>query len=583
MADTYFRPDGQNRFQIRSAANLSLPSAWLDEEFNQVYVNLNLIQGGGSSATGTEWAEVTAEATQTSTTTFTLTGDYTSTFEQMRAIRLVDGNNASTNSHVKSSSYVGGTNTTTVTVYDAVVPSTIAELYVGLIGTEAQALPTVNSRYTSASLTVAPSDQILLVNDGTIGSLTEVWDDGYVGDTGSYYALLITLPAASYLPKKLLAIKKVGGSYRTIVSAHFVHTTSGSGTSTVHTNTYDFQITGDTSAKNRVTLMNTGDCYWLYSDGTNWIEITPEASETVKGIVRLATTSEMTLTAQQIADGETLRRDLAVSPYQAEQTFLRADSSNLRFTSNIIYKGAQNGICAYADGNSIKVKEGTAILIPNGRDSDGQAQNTKFELQSDITYNASTTTERTYLFLELDSSNNPTVVPVLERNYRIGYDPGLFPMPASGETIFWMNPYTNLLKRSTNSGVNWTTVKGAGPICKYVFSGTDLVLDTRSEGLFLTYADIHPIIYPLARKPGPGYTITSGFVTPTPGYVRYRVRCYQSSGALYFNGSSAFEVQSTGGQNDDWWDSGYVMVDRNVTVTTAGVSLGLFFYPMEGY
>ena len=41
MTDIYNRPDGKNRFQIRSAANLTLPSAWLDQEFNNLYYILN--------------------------------------------------------------------------------------------------------------------------------------------------------------------------------------------------------------------------------------------------------------------------------------------------------------------------------------------------------------------------------------------------------------------------------------------------------------------------------------------------------------------------------------------------------------
>ena len=302
MSDIYFRPDGPNRFQIRSAAELPLPSAWLDQEFNRIYTYLNTIEGGGAS-TGSEWAIVNAEATQVSASSFTVAGDYSSVFEALRAIQFKSGTDEYTQSHIKTVSYVGGTNLTTVTVYDSVVPEDISEISVGLIGSEAQPISSVQYRTRTSAYTVGPNDQIIFVDDSTIGNLQLVYDDGQVNGSG-YYALLITLPVAGDMPGKLLCVKKIAGTYQTIVSSSFTHTTSTVGTDTVHTNTYTFQLYGDTEAKNRVTLKGIGDCYWFVSNGSRWYELTSEASETVKGIVRFATDEEMTLTAQQIADDD---------------------------------------------------------------------------------------------------------------------------------------------------------------------------------------------------------------------------------------------------------------------------------------
>lgn len=465
MADIYFRPDGPNRFQIRSAAGLTLPSAWLDQEYNRIYTYLNTMEAGGAT-TGSEWATVNVDATRSSTTVFAVEGDYSGVFEALRAIRLTDDNDGQAISHIKSSTYVGGTNLTTVTLYDAIVPTTIKAIDVGLIGSEAQPVPSLSYTTRTSGYTVTASDQVIFVDDSTIGNLQLVYDDNQVNGSG-YYALMITLPVASDLPGKLLCIKKIGGSYRTIVSSAFTHTTSTVGTETTHINTYTFQIYGDTEAKNRVTLYGIGDCYWLFSNGNRWYELTPEASENVKGIVRFAKDEEMSLTAQQIADGETLSKTLAVSPYQVDKEYLRTDASNMHFASNFIYK-APNGVASLVNNNIVVYSE-LGLNIPDGRDSNGVIKTKQVELDSNITYAPVEVTEsRKLLFITSEKS----VQPVLQKNYFEGYET---PKPfgtITGDAIIWFDYGANLLKLSTDNGTNWTTFDGCGPICEYYGNGS---------------------------------------------------------------------------------------------------------------
>lgn len=471
MADVYFRPDGQNRFQIRSAANGTLPSAWLDQEYNRIYTYLNGIQTSGGTVSGSEWATVDVEGTKVSTSSFSVEGDYTGAFEQGRAIRLTDDSDVQAYSHIKSATYVAGTNTTTVVLYDAIVPETIEAIDVGLIGKNAQPIPSMNYTTRTSQYTVGASDQIIFVNDGNIGSLTQVWDDEQVNGT-SYYALLINLPVAGAVPGKLLCVKKISGTYQTIVSSGFTHTTETVGTDTVHHNTYTFQIYGDTVAKNRVTLKGVGDCYWLFSNGSNWYELTPEASETVKGVVRFATEAEMTLTAQQIADEEDLSKTLAVSPYQADKNYMRTDGRNLRFASNYIY-ASPNGVAALVN-NNIVVYNGLGVAIPDGRDDDGVIKTKKVALSQNETHNPVEVTEKhKYLFVVYDSQDDSTSLqPILCQNYYMGYSK---PSPLGTETgdyILWFDYTTNYLKLSTDNGTNWTTFVGAGPICEFWGNGT---------------------------------------------------------------------------------------------------------------
>lgn len=492
MADIYFRPDGANRFQIRSAAGLTLPSAWLDQEYNRIYTYLNSIEGGGST-TGSEWATIDVEATQSSTTVFTVEGDYSAVFEALRAIRITDDNDTSAISHIKSVAYVGGTNLTTVTLYDAIVPATIKYIDVGLIGSEAQPIPSFAYTTRTSGYTIGASDQIVFVDDSTIGNLQLVYDDGQVNGNG-YYALMITLPVASDLPGKLLCVKKIGGTYRTIVSSAFTHTATTVGTETTHTNTYDFQIYGDSAAKNRVTLYGVGDCYWLFSNGSSWYELTPEASETVKGIVRMATDDEMTLTAQQIEDGETLSKNLAVSPYQADKEYLRTDASNMRFASNYIYK-APNGVAALVN-NNIVVYNGLGLNFPDGRDDNGVLKSVKHELAQNYTFNPVEVTEKKkLLFVQYDSSTDSfSLQPVLAQNYFMGYETPLVYNTTTGDYIIWLDYGANLLKLSTDNGTNWTTYTGSGPICEFWGNGT-YITNIQSFGAvgFLTRDDAGPI------------------------------------------------------------------------------------------
>lgn len=474
MADIYFRPDGQNRFQIRSAANGTLPSAWLDQELNRIYTYLNSIEAGGSSTAGSEWSQIDADATRTSTTSFSVEGDYTSVFEALRAIQFTDDADVKYNTNIKTASYVGGTNTTTVTVYDPVVPSTIKAISVGLIGSEAQPIPSVTyTTRTASPYTVFAKDQIIFADDSTIGSLSLTYDDDQINGDG-YYALRVYLPVAGDMPGKLLCVKKIGGAYRTIVSAPFTHTTETVTEGTKHVNTYTFQIYGDSSAKNRVTLKGIGDCYWFVSNGNRWYEVTPEASETVKGITRFATSEEMTLTAQQIADGETLSKNLAVSPYQVDKEYLRTDASNMRFASNYIYK-SPNGVAALVN-NNIVVYNGLGLNFPNGRDANGVLQSTKHELAQNYTFNPVEVTEKKkLLFVQYDSTNDSfSLQPVLAKNYFEGYStPSPFDT-VTGDYVVWFDYGANRLKLSTDNGTNWTTFNACGPICEFFGNGTNI-------------------------------------------------------------------------------------------------------------
>lgn len=596
MTSVYNRPDGKNRFQIASASERPLFSAWLDQEFNAIYRELNGIVIS-QTVSANEWTDISGSYARVSTTSFSVSGNYTSVFEPLRAILFTDNVAATTLSHVQSSSYTSGTNTTTVVVYDPVVPAVISKISVGIISEESASIPSSKTVLKNANYTVGASDKIILVDDSMSYTEALVYDDGQVGGSG-YAALLITLPQPSTLVNKLICVKKYAGAYKTIVCSHFTHSTStNQDNETVHTNTYDFQILGDGAAKNRVTLDGIGDCYWLVSNGSNWYEITPNASETVKGIVRFATENEMTLTAQQIADGEHLRRDLAVSPYHADIEYLRTDASNMRFSSNYIYK-APNGVAALIN-NNIVVYGGLGLNIPTGRDSDGVITTKTMELENNLTFAPVEVTGKLKLMFV---TSDGTLQPILASNYYMGYSAPTVTGTQTGDVIIWFDFASNLLKESTDNGANWTTFDGAGPICEFYGNGSNITnLYAYGSVGFLTRDELQNVYQQSIANIRPGYlnavsgTAASGVDTQVSKDSIVLLRDYFS----YYGTFTAYVKPSSDAApimvgyfsndsgSDTWNYSSLIFVPKSwyFGVTMTGASYGNYSYdifPLSG-
>ena len=475
MSNKYIRPDGINRFQIRSANLGTLPSAWLDQEFNNIIKYLN---GFVDSATinASEWKVINDNFTFETTKSFTVSGDLTGIFEPLRAIRFTDNNSGQAYSHIKACTYTADTDTTIVTVYDEVVPSTITEVAVGFLSEQATSIFSVKAVIVSNNYTVKDTDQILLIDDDN--AITEMWEDNEVGETGTgKLSLLITLPNAADLKGKLLGVKKVAGNKQVIVSSQFISDTQYTDDSKLkHIYTYNSTIKGGEQEKNRVTLKGIGDMSVLFSDGANWYEITPNATEAVTGIVRFATAGEVTLSEEEVAEGKELRKDLAVSPYQVDQAYLRKDVRNTSFSSNFIYK-APNGVAAIVD-NSI------GLNVPKGLNDEGALKNEQIELDHDIVIsNAEVSDKLKLLFIKSDLNWQE----ILAENFYISYEQPKYITAELGATIIWFDLGKNLLKQSIDQGSNWTTFDGAGPICQYYGNGANVtnILPYASVG-FLT-------------------------------------------------------------------------------------------------
>lgn len=481
MSNKYIRPDGKNRFKIRSANLGTLPSAWLDEEFNQIIKYLN---GFVDSATinASAWRIINDNFEFDTTSSFTVTGDLSGSFEPLNAIKFTDSTGSEATTHIKSSVYNSDTDTTVVTVYDAVVPANIKEISVGFLSKESSAIPSVQVETKTTNYTVGAKDQVLLLD--TTNAVTEIWEEGGTGTTGTgELSLIVKLPNASDLKGKMVALKKVKGPYEVIISSEYEHNTSyNDDQELVHNYTYNFTIYGEETEKNRVVLSGVGEVAVFVSDGEKWYEITPNATEKVKGLVRLATEEEMKLTAEQIAEGEELKKDIAISPFQVDKFFLRTDARNNKFSSNFIYQ-APNGVASLVDG-SIVIHKDLGIAMPNGKDENGAIISKELAFDEQVVYNPVEVTDVEKLLFVTSSKS---AQPVLRKNYFYGYSKPKPYETNTGDYLIWFDYGANLLKYSTDNGTNWTTFDGAGPIAEYVGDGSAITsLQSYSSVAFLT-------------------------------------------------------------------------------------------------
>ena len=483
MTTQYNRPDGDNRFIRRSASIGTLPSQWLDQEINLLYAILNALLLNPTQNVS-DWSVISATSTQVSTTSFSVPGDLTTSFYALKAVRLKDSDSAYFYSYVKSSTYNSGLDITVVTLYGAVVPATIEGCAVGFSSKTAADMMSVLGVSVTANRTVQYTDKVLLADD--TNAVTNMWPEDDDGQMASALSLVITLPPASDYDGRFLIVKKIAGAQQTIICSPYTMTTSTDGEgNTIHTYTYDFQISG----QNRITLKGIGDISVLYTFNGAWYELTARSSESVAGLSRYATESEMSLTAAQQAAGKELSRVLGVNPYQLDKAYLRNTAQNTKFVSNFIHK-APNGTSALVN-NQIIIYNGLGLAIPNGRDAtDNSVANKLFELETQIAISNAEVSKTKKLLFVLDDG---TWQEILFDNYYEGF---LSPGTGLGSgTIYWYDLTENKMKKSLNGGSTWAQVMACGPICKYSGDGTNITtFQSYSPVALATEASLENII-----------------------------------------------------------------------------------------
>ncbi|KAF0218791.1 MAG: hypothetical protein FD174_2574 [Geobacteraceae bacterium] len=123
------RPKGTTRFQTLSAQKAPLPSAELDNEFNNAITAIN---GLSLNQNASEWYDYVQPATYVSSTQFTVIGDHLTEFLATRRVKA-DITGSSVYSEIVSATYSSGPNTTTVTIADAVLQTPIIKIYYSVV------------------------------------------------------------------------------------------------------------------------------------------------------------------------------------------------------------------------------------------------------------------------------------------------------------------------------------------------------------------------------------------------------------------------------------------------------------------
>lgn len=141
---------------------------------------------------------------------------------------------------------------------------------------------------------------------------------------------------------------------------------------------------------------------------------------------------------------------------------------------------APNGVATYS-GNTITVKQGLKVLMPNGRNADGSLKNIEYTVPNGSAYNVSTTTTSNAFIIV----NNP--VSEGEKNVYIWWDKAVFiqeeePTNLSSvlqnSPIIWYQPSKNIwwyLKRNATTPYDWVDSGGLCPIGYFDKGGTTTI------------------------------------------------------------------------------------------------------------
>jgi hypothetical protein len=123
------RPKGTTRFQTLSAQKSPLPSAELDNEFNNLVTSIN---GLSLNQQSSQWYDASLTAAYVSSTVFTVIGNKVSSFPSTTRVKF-DITGSSVYSEVVSATYSSGPNTTTVTILDPVIQNPIIKVYYAVV------------------------------------------------------------------------------------------------------------------------------------------------------------------------------------------------------------------------------------------------------------------------------------------------------------------------------------------------------------------------------------------------------------------------------------------------------------------
>lgn len=133
---------------------------------------------------------------------------------------------------------------------------------------------------------------------------------------------------------------------------------------------------------------------------------------------------------------------------------------NTGMISDAILKAPNGVFVAGTDADTLVVKSGLEVLVPNGRNDDKTLKSTSYTLENDLTQSTTTIADGTYsLFI----NSSGAVAYVNNTNMFVSRtEPEI---PSTINDAYWYDIQTNYWKRTTNQGSTWTNQ----PICQLGF------------------------------------------------------------------------------------------------------------------
>lgn len=154
-----------------------------------------------------QWIDLGLTHTRTGSDTFTIAGDYTSTYEAGRRVKMTGS--ATNYGTISASSYSAPD--TTVTIAEANVPAALTAVAVGILTNTDSALPGTPSGSFTASVRATSGGSVYgtgTINYQIAGNVVTLWaDSAVIGESSSLGTLVITGAPAAIWPSASRAVK----------------------------------------------------------------------------------------------------------------------------------------------------------------------------------------------------------------------------------------------------------------------------------------------------------------------------------------------------------------------------------------
>lgn len=265
-------------------------------------------------------------------------------------------------------------------------------------------------------------------------------------------------------------------------------------------------------------------------------------------------------------DAQQKTLDTSLSDFESQMDITLAQALKRTMLSDCILE-APNGVATYT-GNTITVKSGLKVLIPDGRHSDGTLKSIEYKLTQDVIV-AMTTASDLHLLVYSNGVCN------------VAHHQGECTSAPKSRCTYdhYYNPIENVLYESSAAGT-WFKVSAA-IVAKNITSPGSAISSFKpyKPARILLEKDQGAIVDWATPDYAAGISIASGFVAPVTGWIYSKAYGVdQCINKFYINGIEVFEVYR------EHMDTAPVtiFIGKGDTLTYSGGTITPVFYPCKG-